>query len=419
MSNSRKQCFAHRHLTMEQYGLYTHVREVSHQSGRFILSARKTAEHFADTSRSRLNRVAASLVKAGWLVELKAPSRDRHGVWRPGEYRARSHEEWAELQPGTCPTGETGEPVPDSNPVTPAGQACLTGEPTCPTGETGPVPESSQDLSHGWTNLSHGRDNKSIESNSVRTEVEKSEKENSKSKEKSKQPPPPAAPVSSNSKPKAENRLESRSAGTPENGSVSRQAVLGLVNKVLRRRRLPAAVSRDQQEMILELAGIGGLKVLEIALTFHLARNRPQKENFVLDEFLSGPGAALVEELRMYYENGARHDSSLYLAARNRELLEPSQMSPELDDLIEKLEEEESIDIDPVVKEIRDACMDGSPEEFLRLFREAAERAIARERAEEEQKAKEPLPTPAAPEPAKAQTTDAWGDFEVEPVGAN
>ena len=39
-------CFAHYHMTIDEYGLWTHAREVSHDSGVFYFDGRKIAARF-------------------------------------------------------------------------------------------------------------------------------------------------------------------------------------------------------------------------------------------------------------------------------------------------------------------------------------------------------------------------------------
>jgi hypothetical protein len=96
-------CFAHHHMTFEQYGLWTHAREVSHQSGVFYFGGRQVAERFRNTGKDAAYRVAQSLVHEGWFVTLKKSKRDRKtGIFKPAQYQPVSHDEWAAEYPGRC-----------------------------------------------------------------------------------------------------------------------------------------------------------------------------------------------------------------------------------------------------------------------------------------------------------------------------
>ena len=90
-------CFAHFHMTLEEYGLWNYARSVSAESGRFYLSGRGTASCFYDTDKNAVYRVGESLLEKGWFKLLKDKSRHpRTGAWIPKIVYPLSHEEWVE-----------------------------------------------------------------------------------------------------------------------------------------------------------------------------------------------------------------------------------------------------------------------------------------------------------------------------------
>ena len=128
-------CYAHRHMTLEEYGLWTDARDVSHGSGVFYFSGRAVAKHFRATRKHAIYRVSKSLLDSGWFEEIKESERDRMtGIYRAAEYRPLSHEEWAGKHPGQCLTCP--EPRTGANPETGlASPESWTG--TCPENQTG------------------------------------------------------------------------------------------------------------------------------------------------------------------------------------------------------------------------------------------------------------------------------------------
>jgi hypothetical protein len=105
---SNKTCFAHRHLTVEEYGLWTHARQLAHESGIFYFDGRKIAQRFGETGKNTIYRIGKNLIRKGWLVILRKPKRLKNGMFSPGQYRPVSHEEWAAKHPGACLEFQTG-----------------------------------------------------------------------------------------------------------------------------------------------------------------------------------------------------------------------------------------------------------------------------------------------------------------------
>lgn len=107
MNVQKLTCFAHRHMTLAEYGLYSHLREVSHGSKQqytYKFDDRTLAERFAHTrgcSKDSVNRLRQSLAKKGFISWLE-PQKRVGGRYAQRLGRILSHAEWAERYPGTC-----------------------------------------------------------------------------------------------------------------------------------------------------------------------------------------------------------------------------------------------------------------------------------------------------------------------------
>ena len=99
-------CFAHSHMTPDQYGLWTHLREVSARYKKLYFDGRTVANRFSKTSKSTVYRISDSLIRDGWLVVVKPSKRLPDGTYSKRELRVLSHKEWSENNPGKC------QPVP-------------------------------------------------------------------------------------------------------------------------------------------------------------------------------------------------------------------------------------------------------------------------------------------------------------------
>jgi hypothetical protein len=104
-----KTCFAHHHLTVEEYGLWTHARQLAHESGILYFDGRKIAKRFIETGKNTIYRIGHNLIRKGWLVIVREPKRLKNGMFSPGQYRPVSHDEWVAKHPGACPGIGTGE----------------------------------------------------------------------------------------------------------------------------------------------------------------------------------------------------------------------------------------------------------------------------------------------------------------------
>lgn len=98
---SRARCCLY-HMTCEEYGLWLYLRAVAPHSRVFSLSGRAIANSFANTSCATTYRVLKLLVTHGWLEVIKTRRRSAKGCFAAAQYRALSHERWAEKHPGEC-----------------------------------------------------------------------------------------------------------------------------------------------------------------------------------------------------------------------------------------------------------------------------------------------------------------------------
>ena len=99
-----KPCFAHRHMTPAEYGLYTHLREVSHPHYTYKFDDRTISDRFAlrrGSSKDAVNRLRKSLAKQGFIEWLE-PQKRTGGKFAPRLGRIVSHREWAEKHPSRC-----------------------------------------------------------------------------------------------------------------------------------------------------------------------------------------------------------------------------------------------------------------------------------------------------------------------------
>ena len=126
-------CFAHQHMTPDEYGIYCFARMVAHGSGIFFGDGRAIAQAFRGTSKTGIYRKLKSLVRDGWMETLVPSVRQESGVFSCARYRVVDHDEWVtKYGSGQCvtyPGIEASQPVPpvgqvnDGQPVPPAGQA--------------------------------------------------------------------------------------------------------------------------------------------------------------------------------------------------------------------------------------------------------------------------------------------------------
>src|SRR5260370_662127 len=96
-------CFANRHMTPEEYGLWDVSRSLSHKTGILYFDGREMAERFEDTTKNGIYRVARNLLRRGWYELISPAVRDkRTGLFCSTQYRVLSVEEWATRHPHVC-----------------------------------------------------------------------------------------------------------------------------------------------------------------------------------------------------------------------------------------------------------------------------------------------------------------------------
>src|ERR1700730_4965799 len=99
-SNPRTRCFANRHMTPEEYGVWDVLRSVSHSTGTLYFDGRDVAGYFAGTGKNTVYRIVKSLVKKGWLIVQVAGRNTSNGLYVSTQYQVLSHAEWTEIHPG-------------------------------------------------------------------------------------------------------------------------------------------------------------------------------------------------------------------------------------------------------------------------------------------------------------------------------
>jgi hypothetical protein len=97
-------------MTVAEYGLYSHLREVSFKYEHvYRFDDRKIASRFTSGSKDTFNRLRHSLAKKGFVVYTGPQRKDSSGRYESQEGRILSHDEWALQHPGICITGLTDE----------------------------------------------------------------------------------------------------------------------------------------------------------------------------------------------------------------------------------------------------------------------------------------------------------------------
>jgi len=103
-------CFAHNHMSMRQYGLWSRVRQLQKKYGVVLFSAEKISGDFAKDEDGKRNGSSVdvirdeclALIKSGWFVLLTKQYRKPDGTYSHREIIALSHKEWAQSHPNKC-----------------------------------------------------------------------------------------------------------------------------------------------------------------------------------------------------------------------------------------------------------------------------------------------------------------------------
>jgi len=129
-------CFAHVHMTLEEYGLWTYASKVSYQSKKFYFNGSGMAKgEFCGMNKDLFYRVRNALIRKGWFRVLEGPSKTKYGRYSCGVYCPLSHDEWAAEHPGQCR---------NNAPVDPPSSADENERPFAPAG-TDAVPAATND----------------------------------------------------------------------------------------------------------------------------------------------------------------------------------------------------------------------------------------------------------------------------------
>jgi Helix-turn-helix domain len=113
-AKDKSRCYERRHMTLQEYGVYCYIRQVSYRTGIFYLDGRRLAEEFEGASKDTAYRVINRLKKKGWLEETRTPKRLKNGMFANGQYRALGHDEWVQRHPDSCRLPNTKEGAPSS-----------------------------------------------------------------------------------------------------------------------------------------------------------------------------------------------------------------------------------------------------------------------------------------------------------------
>jgi hypothetical protein len=95
-------CFTRMHMTVRQYGLYSHVRELQRKWGFIYFDGDGIAAGFKDTGRGIIYRECTALLKGGWFETKSAGNRKKDGTHEARKIVALSHKEWVAKYPNKC-----------------------------------------------------------------------------------------------------------------------------------------------------------------------------------------------------------------------------------------------------------------------------------------------------------------------------
>lgn len=88
-------CFAHCHMTPQEFGVYKYIEAITHDSGIFYCNAKAVAAAFSGREWRTFQNLIDSLADKGWLRVVKASTRDALGRNTSTHYALATHDEWA------------------------------------------------------------------------------------------------------------------------------------------------------------------------------------------------------------------------------------------------------------------------------------------------------------------------------------
>ena len=158
--NAGPTCFAHRHMSFADYGIYNVVKAWAYQKsakvkGTLFMDGNRISREFGVGSKSTVYNFRDRMVEAGWLVHLDSVTVDsetgkkikkrnkRNGKLSSERYKVLTHEQWAAAHPGACALcraakgkdSPLGEEIEEDSPFQPEG---LDDEESIPATGTGP-----------------------------------------------------------------------------------------------------------------------------------------------------------------------------------------------------------------------------------------------------------------------------------------
>jgi hypothetical protein len=110
----RTRCFANRHLTPEEFGVWEVLRSISHSTGTLYFDGEKVATYFSHTGKNTIYRIVKSLIKKGWLFVQAKGRNAGNGTFMATQYQVLSHEEWEAINPGECIGGGLPNSIPET-----------------------------------------------------------------------------------------------------------------------------------------------------------------------------------------------------------------------------------------------------------------------------------------------------------------
>lgn len=118
MAETKTTCFAHDHMTVAEYGLWTLGRELSYKKNLLFFDWRNMAKRFRRGSKSTMYRLMHALIDAGWFEVVAPAARKSNGQWSTHNIRVLTHDDWIKKHgEGECknsPDPKSNRPCPKS-----------------------------------------------------------------------------------------------------------------------------------------------------------------------------------------------------------------------------------------------------------------------------------------------------------------
>lgn len=96
-------CFAHRHMSLKEYGLWTLARELSAKSGYYFFDGKTQGRtEFDNVGYKQMYSTVHSLEDKGWFIPTNKCERKDDGTFAGTAYIVVSHDEWVVGHPDGC-----------------------------------------------------------------------------------------------------------------------------------------------------------------------------------------------------------------------------------------------------------------------------------------------------------------------------